>query len=262
MAEKITLRDGTQVADSRLDRLQQFDPRSRDFPVAAVLGSDLKTKTWRLNERNDQGPDGACVGFGVGHRLAAAPLELSKVNYDFSFALYREAQKIDPWPGEDYSGTSVLAGIQAAQARGHIGAYQWCFSVDDIARTVSQVGPVVVGTWWDHSMFQPDARGLLVPDGKHAGGHCYLIRGVTLKPTGKRKGLGPLLRITNSWGKNWGDNGDAWITVEDYERFLLPEGDAVVPVERRVGYNRAAGLLWRGTHRAGAFNTRGIRWWD
>lgn len=238
MPETTPLRDGSRTADVRLDRLQHFDARSKDFPVAAVVPEGVKTKTWRLNERNDQGPDGACVGFGIGHRLAAAPLELGGVDYDFSFALYKEAQKLDPWQGENYEGTSVLAGIKAARNRGHIGTYRWCFSVEDIMRALTHEGPVIVGTWWDFSMFEPDERGLLVPDGNHAGGHCYLLRGVTLKPRGKLKGLGPLFRVTNSWGKGWGDNGEAFIRVEDYERWLLPGGEAVVPFEVRKQQER------------------------
>ena len=52
------------------------------------------------------GHEGACVGFGIS-RLAS---HLNRKLYD-GFWLYHEAQKIDEWPGEDYDGTSVRAGL-------------------------------------------------------------------------------------------------------------------------------------------------------
>jgi hypothetical protein len=132
------LRDGSETADPRLDRLIQFDERSRAYSVRERIdpktGRPKRSKTWALNERNNQGSDGACVGFGTGHRLAAAPIEVGGINYDFSMAIYREAQRLDPWPGEDYEGTSVLAGIKAAQKRGYIKEYRWCFSLGRLHR--------------------------------------------------------------------------------------------------------------------------------
>lgn len=222
------LRDGTTTNDPRLDRLIQFDERSRNFGVAEVLpAAEWKPKTWRLDERNDQRREGACVGFGVSHRLAAAPLERGGIDDAFSLRLYREAQKIDPWEGENYEGTSVLAGIQAAQALGYIKEYRWCFSVQEIILAVAYEGPVVVGTTWDANMFAPQADGFLKMGGGSQGGHCYLIRGV-----GRKKGR-PYFRITNSWGRDWGVRGDAFIWCDEYEQYLLPGGDAVVPYEVR-----------------------------
>ena len=55
-----------------------------------------------------------CVGFGVS-RLAS---QLNRKTYD-GFWLYHEAQKVDEWPGEDYEGTSVRAGLDILRVRGH-----------------------------------------------------------------------------------------------------------------------------------------------
>lgn len=228
------MRDGTEVDDRRLGRLIQFDERSRNFRASEVLPESFRSKTWYLNERNDQGPDGACVGFAVGHRLAARPLELSNVDYDLSFSIYREAQKLDPWAGENYEGTSVLAGVKAAQARGHLSEYRWCFSVDEIIRAIAHEGPVLVGTWWDHNMFKPRPSGLLEMGGGHAGGHAYILRGVTMKPRLRGEVVSePVLRLTNSWGSGWGIKGEAFIKVSDYEQYLMPDSDAVLISEVR-----------------------------
>ena len=61
----------------------------------------------------NQGTEGACVGFGIS-RLAS---QLNRKLYD-GFWLYHEAQKIDEWPGEDYDGTSVRAGLDILRKRG------------------------------------------------------------------------------------------------------------------------------------------------
>ena len=92
----------------------------------------------------NQGTEGACVGFGIS-RLAS---QLNRKLYD-GFWLYHEAQKIDEWPGEDYDGTSVRAGLDILRKRGHCAkstggstkpehdrrgdqANRWARSVDDV----------------------------------------------------------------------------------------------------------------------------------
>ena len=54
------------------------------------------------------------MGFGI-RRLAS---QLNRKLYD-GFWLYHEAQKVDEWPGEDYDGTSVRAGLDILRKRGH-----------------------------------------------------------------------------------------------------------------------------------------------
>jgi hypothetical protein len=146
---------------------------------------------------------------------------------DTAYKLYREAQKIDPWPGENYSGTSVLAGVKVAQSMGFFDEYRWCFSIEDMLRALSHEGPIVVGTDWYDGMYEPRADGLVRPTGAKVGGHCWLIRGFQMKP--KLKGVRePVFRARNSWGGDWGVGGDFFITLSDYESMLLPGGDQVV----------------------------------
>jgi hypothetical protein len=102
-------------------------------------GARDSTQRW---EFYDQGNEGACVGFGVS-RLASF---LNSKLYDARW-LYHEAQKVDEWPGEDYDGTSVRAGLDVLRTRGHrvydggkvrperaaegIAANRWITSIDD-----------------------------------------------------------------------------------------------------------------------------------
>lgn len=241
-----SLRDGSSVEDIRLDRLVQFDERSREFPVAAVLPEEIKHgRTWSVPAYLDQGSEGACVGFGISHELAAYPAAVPGLNYSFAFNLYKSAQRIDPWPGENYSGTSVLAGVKVAQSMGYFDSYRWAFSVEDILRALSHEGPVVVGTMWNESMYSPRPDGLLeVGNDKIVGGHCYLIRGFQMKP--RLKGVNePVLRIRNSWGKDWGVKGDAFIRLSDYEKYLLPDGEAVIFMGRHKTVSRPVAVTRR-----------------
>ena len=53
-----------------------------------------------------------------GSASAGSTSQLNRKLYD-GFWLYHEAQKIDEWPGEDYDGTSVRAGLDILRKRGH-----------------------------------------------------------------------------------------------------------------------------------------------
>ncbi|HXG72823.1 MAG TPA: hypothetical protein VNJ04_19685 [Gemmatimonadaceae bacterium] len=63
----------------------------------------------------NQGREGACTGFAVCRALSW----LNRERYD-AFELYRQAQRQDDWPGEDYSGTSVRAALDVARTRGPV----------------------------------------------------------------------------------------------------------------------------------------------
>jgi hypothetical protein len=239
------LRDGSVTNDARLDRLQDFDPRSREYPVGAVLPStDLKSKTWFIRPRLDQGQQGACVSFAWTHDLVGSPVP---VKFDdanqYARDQYWEMQKIDPWAGgsypgasPQYEGTAVLAGAKITQRNGYIEEYRWGFGIDDVLATIANFGPVVLASSWLRSMFEPRPSGLLEVDfsSPSDGGHAYPGRGVSLKPRLKGESkLGPVVRVRNSWGPDWGVQGDCFIKVEDLERLLREGGEACVPIGRK-----------------------------
>ena len=209
-----------------LDRRVQFDERSRGFPIRVRLETvELASRTWRLGDPHlDQGEDGACVGFGWSHELAAAPIRVAGIDNRTAFGLYKQAQQIDEWPGDDYEGTSVLAGAKVVKRNGYMPEYRWAFGLDDVLDTLSQYGPVVLGTNWYEGMFDPDASGYIRPTGDVSGGHCYLARGIAVA-----RGH---VRIRNSWGEGWGLDGDARIRWADLRKLLEEDGEACVPVVR------------------------------
>jgi hypothetical protein len=225
------LKGNHETSDRRLDRVQEFDERSRSFPISAVTAPELRSRAWRCDPRLDQGREGACVGFAWSHELAATPVSVKEVTDGSAQNIYRSAQNIDEWPGNSYSGTSVLAGAKVCQAMGYIDSYHWAFSIDDVMRAISSAGPVVFGIPWLDSMYEPRPDGLLDCSGAVVGGHAILGRGLRLNAR-LRDVREPVVRLRNSWGRDWGVEGDGFIRVSDLERLLKDGGEACLPLGR------------------------------
>lgn len=220
-----------------LDRLPFRDPRSLDYPVRALVGGKTpRAYTWRT-VTTDQGAQGACVGHGVTQEAAARPkpafgdpvrkpphvAHLNSVARD----VYLAAQKIDPWQGESYEGTSVLAGVKIGQQRGWWSEYRWALgpgpeaAAQDVILSLGYAGPVIVGTVWRSGMWRPDRDGYLRATGTNEGGHCYLLTAYSRK------------RDAVWTGNSWGGAGAGWLTRADLVSLLADDGEAVVPVGRR-----------------------------
>jgi hypothetical protein len=152
--------------------------------------------------------------------------------------IYTEAQKVDEWPGEDYDGTSVLAGAKVCKAWGHYGAYRWAFSLEDLVLALGYAGPVVLGINWHADMFEPDSTGRIRPTGQVVGGHAILAHAVNIK-TSKRSD--PRVWLWNSWGRAWGQDGRAWLSWDDISKLLSDDGEACVPQERAAVTSAMAG---------------------
>jgi len=207
-----------------LDRRPHFDERSKAYPIRALLDtSQPRSYSWRCTTWLDQGREGACVGHAWAHERAAMPVERPATSED-AFEIYRAAQKIDPWPGEDYSGTSVLAGAKAAMTKGWLKEYRWAFNLNDTLTAISRKGPVVLGIDWYEGMFETDIYGYVRPTGALAGGHAILARGVNITRR--------TVSLHNSWSQDWGVNGRALITWDDLGMLLASGGEACVPVLR------------------------------
>lgn len=228
----ITLKDGTTTEDSRLGRLVQFDEQSRQYPIRSLVAAKpLRSYTWGLNTYLDQGHEGACVGFSLAHELAARPSVVAGVNALTAQNIYYEAQKTDPWAGgaypgasPRYEGTSVLAGVKYVQSQGFISEYRWAFSLEDALLAIGYQGPGILGCYWYEGMADTDAKGFIKPTGRILGGHAIIVRGVSVK--------NKTVRLTNSWGKGWGINGDCYMTWDDFAKVLANNGEFCIPVVR------------------------------
>lgn len=234
MAFKFQLKDGSFTTDIRLDRVEQFDSRSRSYPLCSAtdrLEKPLRSYTWRCHPRLDQGHEGSCVGHAIAHELAARPSEVPMSHQYARETIYWDAQRIDPWPGGAYpgaapfyEGTSVLAGVKVAHKLGWFDSYRWAFGLRDLQLGVGYNGPAVLGLPWYEGMFWPDHNGYIHPEGRKVGGHAILCNAINVKE-GR-------FTLHNSWSGAWGMNGECFITFADMDRLLRERGEAVFMIKR------------------------------
>jgi hypothetical protein len=216
------------VTDRTFDRLERFDERSRGYPISAVAPLTAQTVVWPCPTWLDQGSEGACVGHAISHALACPP-EPRIVDSLFARNLYFEAQKIDQFPGGEYagadprmSGTSVLAGFRVAHREKYVGAYRWAFGPAELCNGLS-TGPAVLGVRWHAGMSNPGRDGLVRPLGSVLGGHAICCRGYDAQ----RK----LFILRNSWGRDWGADGDCLVSFDDMASLLADGGEACFPLK-------------------------------
>lgn len=207
------------------DRLIEFDDRSRDYPIRSLVVDKVRRSyTWAVGVSLDQGNEGACVGFGWAHELSARPVVRPMTN-DMARSLYYEAQRLDAWAGESYSGTSVIAGAKAVMAHGWLAEYRWAFSENDLALAVGYKGPVVLGANWRSGMDELaiDRAGRLWASvsGTLRGGHCFITHGYSVP-----------LNAYKCWN-SWGPPSEFYISAPDMAKLLADSGEACVPLIRR-----------------------------
>lgn len=166
----------------------------------------------------DQGREGACVGAACcwGQTLVnstATDLRL----YDFQ-GLYRHAQAIDGIPGENYSGTTVRAGLESMRTRGlgrvvngrrhapdlreGIQAYRWATTPEEVRACLASRIPVIGGFDWFRGYDEPeliDGEPWCCPRRQRSsqrGGHCIMLAGWSDR---REAAL-----LVNSWAWRWG----------------------------------------------------------
>lgn len=208
-------------------RLEEFDDRSRNYPVRTMLGDrPLRSYKWRCDEKLDQGSEGSCVGMGFAYNLAARPVEIAGVNEVVAVKIYKTAQTLDQWPGENYSGTSVLAGAKSCMQLypKSFDSYRWCFGLNDVCLALGYHSCVILGVKWLEGMNHPDANGIIHARGAVRGGHCILADGIDVATR--------YIRLLNSWGSSWGKAGRCWVSFDDLNGLLQDGGEGLVTVKQ------------------------------
>jgi hypothetical protein len=208
------------------------DPRDHGFALRAITPAPTRTSMmWPLvTPVLDQDDTPQCVGYAWTQFLFTAPVEHKKEALGnpgiFAKQVYDAAQQLDEWPGTNYDGTSVRAGAKVLQAWGRLKEYRWAFTAQDARNFVLTRGPVILGINWYDDMFAPDAHGYLKVGGAIAGGHAILVAGYEQKRQA--------FRLVNSWGAGWGENGRAWLHLDDADRLLKEDGECCSAVEIKV----------------------------
>ena len=161
----------------------------------------------------NQGSDGICVGAsGAAVLFSALGKEINPVH------LYNEAQKLDIWPGEDYDGTSIRAGIRALHQRhSNLSAQQ--IDANDLAAMESAI---IKGCMWFSikvgSGFKQNFKTHFDDPQDFEGGnthHALVIVGATATHW----------IVRNSWGTAWGEKGYCFIRKDVLPIILAPNSN-------------------------------------
>lgn len=178
----------------------------------------------------DQGQIGDCTMNAAYGTLVCAPFGTPGVTYDQATIVdgYRMETRLDDSqiPGHyepDDTGSCGPWSMRVLVRLGLIRSWRHCRTLHTALRMLNH-GPISVGIAWYQSMFTPDAEHTIHLDESSglAGGHQVCI---VANDTRRRR-----VRIRNSWGPSWGDQGHAWISWADLDKLLRAGGDVVQPV--------------------------------
>jgi hypothetical protein len=232
------------VTTRTLDYIPRLVEANRRFRLTAADPALLKTSRWWTGGVVlDQGQEGSCVGHGVVGEYLASPVRgnpfvvtpgamdtKDRAGHQLAVAVYNRAKEIDEWEGVNYEGTSVRAGMLVARERAWCDSFNWAFNLLEL-RAALEDGPVVIGFDVHDRMFDTEPDGDWIPDGPVEGGHCALVTGYSANYAGR----GPRYRVRNSWGHDWGSNGNAYISPENLDKVLFQSGgEAAVPTGRHL----------------------------
>lgn len=230
MTDRVIFRRYIESHDIRLKRHVHHDSMSRLYPFPT---DGLMIQTVRHQRHGavlDQGNLGSCTGnAGIGDLMTdpcAGTTNSPRYTLDETGAvnLYSDATAVDSYPGQyppDDTGSDGLTIAKVLQKTGLISGYQHTFTLDDALKALSQY-PLMVGTNWMNSMFNPDSNGMLTVDmgSGVAGGHEYVVD--------EYDATRDVVGMTNSWGSGWGQAGRAYMKADDLGALLDQQGDVIV----------------------------------
>lgn len=211
-------------------RLESYDEKDALYPMELVLAPESVLlpphRHWYVPRVFQQGDSSSCVGQSWRAELEGSPHPLKESEGPDALSIYAEAQKIDPWAGEEprIKGTTVRAAAKVLQDLGYIAHYYWASNAETARKFVLSQGPVVIGVRWREKMMTPDPGKPLVVKGPVIGGHAVLVCGYSE--------VSRCFRIQNSWGRGWGTLGRSWLRYDDLEWLLTEGGECACATEK------------------------------
>lgn len=239
-----TPRGNKHVARKLNVRRDTLDFRDRMFEATLIeVPTHLSLSDYRKYRIPilDQGEEGACTGFGLA-TVANYLLTRRKVVPDnapvSARMLYEMARRYDEWPGENYSGSSARGAMKGWQKHGvcrqdawppvrkpkdpaglmqartadamrrPLGAYLRVNHKDLVAMhsALAEVGALFASATVHQGWSEVGKKGIIPYPAPLSGGHAFAI--VAYDDEG--------FWIQNSWGADWGLDGYARISYDDW----------------------------------------------
>ena len=213
------------VPGHRLGRHVLHDPRSRRYRAKeAVRVRSVQHDSVGLPL--NQGALGSCTANALCGALNSAPFNSGgrRFREREALRLYGLETELEgtPHPPHDPGGSGLMV-CKAAKRLGWISGYTHAFGLEHALRALT-LRPVITGTNWYESFYEPDADGLvrIHPHAKVEGGHEFLADGIDLR--------NELVWFWNSWGRSFGVGGRFCMTFHTWGRLLRERGDVTVPL--------------------------------
>ncbi len=246
---KITVRERT--FDARPDRIdlrdREYQPRLASlpdvYPSPEFIEQNLATYPGHMIL--DQGSEGACTGFGLAATINFLLWQKQGFQEPEQVSprmLYHLARVYDEWPGEDYSGSSCRGAMRGWHRHGACSEALWPYrdkrgkvkfiepsngwdtdaakrplgayyrvnkdSIADMQAAICEVGAIYVSAQVHEGWFLGKTKQPVIIDfpRKNTGGHAFAIGGYNADG----------FLVQNSWGPDWGFNGFAFLSYDDW----------------------------------------------
>ncbi|MFZ6741951.1 C1 family peptidase [Undibacterium sp. JH2W] len=237
-------------------RDRMYIPRVLNLPRAYPDKDYVKTQFSKYLKEGmvlDQGSDGACTGFGLAAVINYLFWRRDDINTESSpRMIYHLAQLYDEWPGEDYLGSSCRGALKGWHKHGVCSRKLWPYTVDkndrvpafeppksgwerdaltralgvyyridkesitDMQAAITEVGAVYVSCKVHQGWALPVVKArsftsleqlpVISFSEVNTGGHAFALLGYTDQG----------FVVQNSWGKDWGLQGFAILSYDDW----------------------------------------------
>jgi hypothetical protein len=218
----------------RLGWKKSEDPMNEQYLVQprgllSVMPKNVSHRDARPAKLHLEQKNNGCTGFSMAitlnhkpfHKLGKPTLNDAQGDLFYVWATERDQWQgtYDPATGANDNGSDGGSAAKGARDHGFITEWRWARDEEMFWAALS-LGPVNAGTTWLRQMFYPDSDGLITLGGPEVGGHEYCVDAYDKKTD--------TFRIDNSWGREWGKNGFAWIKRDAlFELIFRGGGDAV-----------------------------------
>lgn len=202
----------------RRSRAMRAKPRA-----SYVILAEGVTTEWPLHiSPNLDQEEGSCTGYSLVQTLSSGWFPWRFTAADGKRAYYR-ATELDAFVGtapEVDTGSDGKSALRAAVEFGWVDGYYSPTTFEEVQAALLR-GPCMFGSDWHTGMWTPDSSCQIHVTGPSEGGHEYEVNRIDFE----RKQV----RIENSWGPTFGENGKAALSFGDFVSLMNAGGEFDCP---------------------------------